>query len=135
MYLRLYKKLVYLFFVSGVAFLGIVTANAYESAVPARTALIENAEQSMQSAGEADADALAAVNFKSAADALDQARQAALKRKTKESDRFALKAIRYAELAANEARYIRLKEQLENKTAENSRLRRELLLGATADKP
>lgn len=130
---RLYQRLVYLIICA--FFLSTVTVHAETSTSPASAGMIEKAEQSMQSASEAGADSLAAQNFQLAAEALNQARQLALKRKTKEADRFALKSIRYAELSANEAQYLQLSERLENKTAENSRLRRELLLGTAADKP
>jgi hypothetical protein len=130
---RLYQRLVYLFIAA--ILLSPVTVRAQTGLESANTALLAKAEQALQSASEVDADSLALVTFQQAATALQQAQQLLLKRKTKDADRFALKSIRYAELSANEAKYIQLKEILENKTAENSRLRRELLLGTTADKP
>ncbi len=129
---RLYQRLVYPFIVA--ILLSSVTVHA-QTSIAQGSVLISKAEQAIQAASEADADSLAPVNFQLAADALNQAQQQLAKRKMKEADRLALKSIRYAELSINEAKYIQLKEALENKSAENSRLRRELLLGTTADKP
>lgn len=130
---RLYQRLVYLFMLT--ILLSSVTVYAQSITAPAQSELISKAEQAIQSASEADAERLAPVNFQLAKDAMQQAQQGMAKRKSKDADRFALKTIRYAELSATEAKYIQLKETLENKMAENNRLRRELLLGTTDDKP
>jgi hypothetical protein len=129
---RLYQRLVYLFIAA--VLLSSVTVRAQLSATSTTTILVK-AEQAIQAASEAEAERLAPVNFQLAKDAMQQAQQWSLKRKAKEVDRFALKSIRYAELSGTEAKYIQLKEMLEMKTVENSRLRRELLLGTTGDKP
>ncbi len=129
---RLYQRLVYLFI--GAIILCSVTVHAQGSTSNA-PAMMSKAEQAIQAATEAGADSLAPVNFQLATNVLNQAKLLLAKRKMKEADRFALKSIRYAELSINEAKYIQLKEALEVKSAENSRLRRELLLGTTAVKP
>lgn len=129
---KLYQRLVYLFI--GAIILCSVTVHA-QSSVSNASAMMSKAEQAIQAASEANANSLAPVNFQLATGAMQQAQQVLAKRKTKDADRLALKSIRYAELSANEAKYIQLKEVLENKTAENIRLRRELLLGTTAIKP
>ena len=129
---RLYQKLVYLFL--GAIILCSVTVHAQSSASNV-SAMMSKAEQAIGAASEADADSLAPVNFQLATNSLNQAKLLLAKRKMKEADRFALKSIRYAELSINEAKYIQLKELLEVKSAENSRLRRELLLGITVVKP
>ncbi len=130
---RLYQRLVYLFVAA--ILLSPVTVRAQAGLESANTALLAKAEQALQTASEANADSLASGNFQSASNAFQQAQNLSTKRKTKEADRLALKSIRYAELSATEAKYIQLKETLETKMAENNRLRRELLLGATANKP
>ncbi len=129
---RLYQRLVYLFI--GAVILCSVTVHAQSSASNA-SATMSKAEQAIQAASEADADSLAPANFQLATNILNQATLLLAKRKMKEADRLALKSIRYAELSANESKYIQLKEALEIKSAENNRLRRELLLGTTAVKP
>jgi len=123
---------VYLFI--GAVILCSVTVHAQSSASNA-SATMSKAEQAIQAASEADADSLAPANFQLATNILNQATLLLAKRKMKEADRLALKSIRYAELSANESKYIQLKEALEIKSAENNRLRRELLLGTTAVKP
>lgn len=128
---RLYQRLVYLFI--GAIILCSVTVHAQSSA--SNSVMVSKAEQAVQAASEADADSLAPANFQLATNILNQATLLLAKRKMKEADRLALKSIRYAELSINEAKYIQLKEALEIKSAENSRLRRELLLGTTAVKP
>lgn len=128
---RLYQRLVYLFI--GAIILCSVTVHAQSSA--SNSVMVSKAEQAVQTASEADADSLAPANFQLATNILNQATLLLAKRKMKEADRLALKSIRYAELSINEARYIQLKEALEIKSAENNRLRRELLLGTTAAKP
>jgi hypothetical protein len=129
---RLNQRLVYLFL--GVILLCSVTVQA-QTGAPNVSVLLSKAEQAIEAAREADADSLASVNFQLATNTLNQAQLLLAKRKTKEADRLALKSIRYAELSANESKYIQLKEALETKSAENNRLRRELLLGTTAVKP
>ena len=129
---RLYQRLVYLFI--GAVILCSVTVHAQSTANNA-SATMSKAEQAIQAASEADADSLAPANFQLATNILNQATLLLAKRKMKEADRLALKSIRYAELSINEAKYIELKEALEIKSAENNRLRRELLLGTTAVKP
>ncbi len=129
---RLYQRLVYLFI--GAIILCSVTVHAQSSASNS-SAMVSKAEQAVQAASEADADSLAPANFQLATNILNQATLLLAKRKMKEADRLALKSIRYAELSINEAKYIQLKEALEIKSAENNRLRRELLLGTTAVKP
>lgn len=129
---RLYQRLVYLFI--GAVILCSVTVHAQSTASNA-SATMSKAEQAIQAASEADADSLAPANFQLATNILNQATLLLAKRKMKEADRLALKSIRYAELSANESKYIQLKEALEIKSAENNRLRRELLLGTTAVKP
>lgn len=67
--------------------------------------------------------------------ALADAVQLAGKRRSRDAERAAVKALRYADLAASQARYIALKQAVDDKTARNTRLRRELLLGTGAEKP
>jgi hypothetical protein len=113
--------------------LGAVQAQSVASSAPPEQ--IDRAARAIEAANEAGAPALAPDSLALADAALADARALLAKRKGKEAERQALRAIRYAELSANQARYIGLKEAVEEKTAYNARLRRELLLGESGQKP
>ncbi len=130
---RLYQRLTYPLSVALFLCLGAAQAQSGASIAPPEQ--IDRAAQAIEAANEAGAPALAPDSLVLADAALADARALLARRKGKEAERQALRAIRYAELSANQARYIRLKEAVEEKTAHNARLRRELLLGENGEKP
>lgn len=130
---RLYQRLPYPLSVALFLCLGAAQAQSGASIAPPEQ--IDRAERAIEASHEAGAPALAPDSLALADAALADARALLARRKGKEAERQALRAIRYAELSANQARYIRLKEAVEEKTAQNARLRRELLLGENGEKP
>lgn len=130
---RLYQRLPFPLSVALFLCLGAVQAQSGASTVP--PVQIDRAERAIEAANEAGAPASAPDSLALAEAALLDARAQLARRKTKEADRQALKAIRYAELSAAQARYVALKQAVEEKTAHNARLRRELLLGENGAKP
>ena len=130
---RLYQRLP--FPLSVALFLCFGAAQAQSGASIAPPEQINRAVRAIEAAHESGAPALAPDSLALADAALADARALLARRKGKEAERQALRAIRYAELSANQARYIHLKETGEEKTADNARLRRELLLGESGEKP
>jgi len=116
-------------------FLCLGSAQAQTGASSAPTVQIGRAESAIESAKQAGAPGLAPESLLLAETALSDAQALLARRKSKDAERAALKSIRYAELSASQARYIMLKEAVEEKTARNAGLRRELLLGGERDKP
>jgi hypothetical protein len=130
---RLYRRLLYPLSVALFLYLGSAQARTDASSVP--SAQIGRAESAIEAAKQAGAPGLAPESLMLAESALLDVQALLARRKHKDAERAALKSIRHAELSANQARYIMLKEAVEEKTARNARLRRELLLGGGGDDP
>lgn len=130
---RLYRRLLYPLSVA--LFLCLGSAQAQTGASSAPSVQIGRAESAIEAAKQAGAPGLAPESLALAESALLDAQALLARRKSKDAERAALKSIRYAELSASQARYITLKEAVEEKTAHNAGLRRELLLGGDRDNP
>ena len=130
---RLYQRLLYPFSVA--LFLCFGSAQAQTGASPAPSVQIDRAGLAIEAAKQAGAPDLAPESLAQAESAYLDAQALLARRKNKDADRSAMRSIRYAELSASQARYVTLKEAVEEKTAHNARLRRELLLGENGDKP
>lgn len=130
---RLYRRLLYPLSVA--LFLCLGSAQAQTGAYSAPSAQIGRAESAVEAAKQAGASGLAPESLALAESALLDAQALLARRKSRDAERAALKSIRYAELSASQAHYVTLKEAVEEKTAQNARLRRELLLGDDRDKP
>jgi len=130
---RLYQRLLYPLSVALFLCLGSAQAQTGASAVPSEQ--IGRAVLAIEAARQAGAPDLAPESLAQAESALLDAQALLAKRKNKDADRAAMKSIRYAELSFGQARYITLKEAVEEKSARNARLRRELLLGGDGDNP
>lgn len=129
----MYRKLLYSLSVA--LFFGLGTAQAQTTAAAPALTSLDRAGSALEAARQAGAPARAPDTLAIADAALAEAVQLAGKRRSRDAERAAAKALRYADLAASQARYIALKEAVDDKTARNARLRRELLLGNGADKP
>jgi hypothetical protein len=127
---RLPKPFVYLLSVAFFSAFGAVSAQGESRAE--RSPAIMAAEQAMQQARRARADAVVPADYANAERALADAETLVLKRRRGEADRMALRAQRLAELAAVNARYLLLKDEVDRKTTANAALRRELLMGSGA---
>lgn len=127
---RLPKAFVYLLSVAFFSMFGAVSAQSESRSE--RSPVIMAAEQAMQQARRARADTIVPADFANAERALAEAEALVLKRRRSEADRMALRAQRLAELAAVNARYLLLKDEVDRKTTANAALRRELLMGTGA---
>jgi hypothetical protein len=127
---RLYQQ-VLIVLLSFAFILCINVASAQSSSSSASANAMQQAMNALLVAEAEYAPTLASNSYMTAQDAYNQAQLFDSKRKRKDALRMAEKSIRYAQLATIEARYYRLKIQVENKVTENADLRRSLLLGSS----
>ena len=123
-------------YVTSVAFLlCISTSSAQTAAIQMQSSVMASAERALLEAESDNAAILATEAYQQAQSAYAQAQVFLVKRKTKEVERWAMKSIRYSELAKSQVHYVQFKEAVDNKISENARLRRELLMGDSGHKP
>ena len=112
-------------YVTSVAFLLCIgTLNAQTAALQMQSPIMVAADKALLQAETENAAELAAEVYQQAQSAYAQAQALSVKHKTKEVERWAMKSIRYSELALSQVRYLRLKEAVDNKISENARLDR-----------
>ena len=124
-------------------FLYVIVASALFAALPVcaksqnavPVSAMTAAEQALASADAVQARDLAPGEYQQAEAALQAANTQLGKRKGKDAERLAEQARLYADLAAAKARYIRIKETVEERTSANAALRRELFLGQDGGHP
>ena len=125
---RLYQQVLFLLLsFTLIVCINVVSAQSKSSSAPNNT--LQQALNALQLAEDAHAPTLANAAYTIAQDAYNQAQLFDAKRKNKDAQKMAEKSIRYAQLANIEARYQKLKTEVENKVTENAALRRSLLLG------